>query len=599
MGRSSLSLTIFELTRYPRFAIRTDWLHVFALSGVAVAQPLYGLVAPNAEFLVAHHAAPRTIVALVLGISAGIPLALVAAQAVARLFGSRARYHLHTATVAVLLALTFAGLAARAALPDLAAIAVAVLAGGAWWFPDATAAASHTTSALPAIVTGVEPTAGLIPIAADYPRNLFTWLSPSHTLHVLESVTTLCPAALCAQAETDRRLLLRDVGILYLHVVTPRDLAARRLPPVSSTWKGFGQPTPAPVVDTRPSLDMMAKFERSVVKGRDGIFREFVAGIRGDEQPDHLHELLRHRRGADVRQASRADPRARGRAAGHRFRPHADDCGCLEGASALADGRGIHVRGRTSQPHAPAVPGDSGQGARRVRRARGSAHAGAHPAVRAALDDALSGDGAERSIGARVSDLHAADGDAAERLVSDSLVDFRAVDPASGFLPAIVHGYIEGYATERPSIPIAVALNGTVRAVTRTTRWSGADNYFAVLLPESAVQPGRNIVEVFEMDPRAEPIALRRISSGLAAGLELAAGGKYLTAADGTHIPFGAGIEGWVDRVDELPNVLRLYGWAADRSRCGPIRVVAVSESGFAGDVQLNAAAAATLRRFH
>ena len=59
-------------------AFLADSLHLIALCGLAIAQPLYDLAGHNAEFLVAHRADRRAIVALVLVLSAAVPAALIA-----------------------------------------------------------------------------------------------------------------------------------------------------------------------------------------------------------------------------------------------------------------------------------------------------------------------------------------------------------------------------------------------------------------------------------------------------------------------------------------------------------------------------------------
>ncbi len=88
-------------------------LHIFALWGFAVAQPLYDLIGRNGAFLVAHRAGPATIVTLVLLLSLGLPaLLLLVSEALARVrpgFGRGA----HVSWIAILAALTASPLAIK------------------------------------------------------------------------------------------------------------------------------------------------------------------------------------------------------------------------------------------------------------------------------------------------------------------------------------------------------------------------------------------------------------------------------------------------------------------------------------------------------
>ena len=78
---------------------------------------------------------------------------------------------------------------------------LAELARSSHWFRNATAAASSTWHAAPALVTGLYPVEGQGPVAADHPDSLFTLFAADHPLNVVESVTRLCPANLCARGD--------------------------------------------------------------------------------------------------------------------------------------------------------------------------------------------------------------------------------------------------------------------------------------------------------------------------------------------------------------------------------------------------------------
>lgn len=112
----------------------------------------------------------------------------------------------------------------------------------ATWFRNASTVAELTIAALPAILTGTSPVNGRLPVADEYPGNLFTLLAPHYRMHVVEPLTRLCPDDLCARDRLDpvRWLapVLLDVAVVYLHTILPDDLT-EGLPPVTQNWRDF------------------------------------------------------------------------------------------------------------------------------------------------------------------------------------------------------------------------------------------------------------------------------------------------------------------------------------------------------------------------
>ena len=125
----------------------------------------------------------------------------------------------------------------RGAFPHFGA-----LADDATWFRNATAVAELTQYALPAILTGTNPSPRRLPVAAEHPENLFTLLGGQYRLQVLEPLTGLCPETLCPpeRAALPVRLagILRDLTVVYLAAVLPGGLA-ESLPPTTQSWKDF------------------------------------------------------------------------------------------------------------------------------------------------------------------------------------------------------------------------------------------------------------------------------------------------------------------------------------------------------------------------
>jgi Sulfatase len=80
--------------------------------------------------------------------------------------------------------------------PDLYPNLAALAADGVW-YRNATTAATYTTYAVPAILTGRQPDGERAAVASEYPESLFTLLGGEFDLDVIESVTQLCPTNLC------------------------------------------------------------------------------------------------------------------------------------------------------------------------------------------------------------------------------------------------------------------------------------------------------------------------------------------------------------------------------------------------------------------
>lgn len=176
------------------------------------------------------------------------------------------------------------------------------LADAATWFPRATTVHDHTGGAVPSILTGKNPEEAALPVVADHPRNLFTYLARSYRMHVLESVTQLCPSDICERRRPSFRERMRslasDLRYVYLHVTLP-DKLADGLPPIDDTWQDFGDED----ADAAPERARPAGFEAEAVADKLWTdqrfqFERWVAGIEPDAGRPTLHfihTLLPHR----------------------------------------------------------------------------------------------------------------------------------------------------------------------------------------------------------------------------------------------------------------------------------------------------------------
>ncbi len=174
------------------------------------------------------------------------------------------------------------------------------LARGSTWFRNTTTVTGQTTKAVPAILTGRYPRQGRLPVFSDHPRNLFTLFGRSYDLEVSESITRLCPTDLCRRAREPAgeriSFLASDLGVVYLHLLLPEDLA-ERLPSVSDNWMGFREEGGDADAAARPRTNRTPEKRTGGTKDRDLQVERFIESIRPRSRPTlyFLHVLLPHR----------------------------------------------------------------------------------------------------------------------------------------------------------------------------------------------------------------------------------------------------------------------------------------------------------------
>jgi Sulfatase len=157
----------------------------------------------------------------------------------------------------------------------------AALARESTWFRNAATVDAWTVNAVPALLTGIYPEHGRLPVYSEHPNNLFTLLGNRYRLLVSESLTELCPRELCPHASESfaRRMegLFADAGVVYLHRTLPRDLRAG-LPAVSGTWGAF--------------LESAHEQTRSRLE----LFRDFLSSLRAGQRPflAYVHLMFPH-----------------------------------------------------------------------------------------------------------------------------------------------------------------------------------------------------------------------------------------------------------------------------------------------------------------
>jgi Sulfatase len=170
------------------------------------------------------------------------------------------------------------------------------LADDATWYRSATTVHEWTTGAVPAMLTGLWPEEDDLPLYLDHPDNLFTLLGGGYDLHAMESQAHLCPQELC---DEDREplvqrvsSLLSDLSIVYGHLVLPEE-TSRRLPSISTAWRGFGGDGPVVRLQEGPS---QPGGRPAAYTERDAEVQEFIDRLGPEERPtlSFLHVLLPH-----------------------------------------------------------------------------------------------------------------------------------------------------------------------------------------------------------------------------------------------------------------------------------------------------------------
>ena len=162
------------------------------------------------------------------------------------------------------------------------------LAETATWYRNASTVSSQTLWAVPAIVSGTLPVApNAVPTRRYFPNNLFTMLSESYQMHVFGRFLQLCPANRCLydlEVHDSLGELVADLGIVYLHIISPDSIAAT-LPPIVGDWRAFA------------TRRMFRNDEgRRSLRERSSEFDRFVETITPDREGRlyFLHTLMPH-----------------------------------------------------------------------------------------------------------------------------------------------------------------------------------------------------------------------------------------------------------------------------------------------------------------
>jgi hypothetical protein len=444
--------------------------------------------------------------------------------------------------------------------------AFAGLAGDATWYRRATAVHDSTALAVPAILDGHYPRAGLRSDVYSHPANLFTLLERRYEVHAFEEATGLCPTSLCepptgttashlAGGKPKRfHAFVRAVerrprpALWFKHVLLPHvpwqfypsgrryRLHAPEPIPGANGPLGFGVPWLVKVSYQRHLLqlgfadrllgELVGKLRKLgfyrdalvVVVADHGI--GFHPGVeRRTVTPHNAEDLV------PVPLLIKLPGQRRGRIEDRPVQtidilPTLLELTGLQAPRAL-DGRSLltplasHAR-RVTVFHRVGtelntVGGDYTFDANWLARR-----------FRSAVDRklALFGSGGGRNpaalyrigphdelVSIRAAALPRLPGIATAEI--NQALDLADVDPDSGYVPGEITGEIHA-GVAGGGRPIAVVVNGKVAATGRTFSLAGSGvESFEVIVPETAFRRGRNEASVFEIVPQNGAVALR------------------------------------------------------------------------------------------
>ena len=169
----------------------------------------------------------------------------------------------------------------------------AELSAHSTWYKYATTAAEATLNAVPPLLTGMNGTVDetRLPLAANYPENLFTLLSGSHQVNAFETFTLMCPEYLCNSAQPDWRTITEDTLVVFAHILIP-DQYRFRLPQIDNKWVGYlGDKDDSPNIHTDRDLHPHHRYK--VRMKNYGLFLSELKNIEAASL-NYLHILMPH-----------------------------------------------------------------------------------------------------------------------------------------------------------------------------------------------------------------------------------------------------------------------------------------------------------------
>jgi hypothetical protein len=130
-----------------------------------------------------------------------------------------------------------------------------------------------------------------LPIASEYPHNLFTLFGQKYRMRVSEEATDMCPVKLCHQAGASSSSVFSDAALVFLHKITPKPLE-EKLTPVNET---LGQFSGEEKEERNSNNDVPAAAagdtDNQRAHGKNTILRELGGGGRPARYQDWLQTI--------------------------------------------------------------------------------------------------------------------------------------------------------------------------------------------------------------------------------------------------------------------------------------------------------------------
>ena len=161
---------------------------------------------------------------------------------------------------------------------------------------------------------------------------------------------------------------------------------------------------------------------------------------------------------------------------------------------------------------------------------------------------------------------------------------FRSVDLGNSFLLCLIRGKLEFSGENRKPFHLAIAVNGVIRATTRTSPVLDGNRVFTGMVDPSSFVDGLNRVEAFLIEEKRNHPNLRRLRrGGSPLFVEKTEGGEeYLVYESGNFAPFQQGvIKGWVVGGEtETPERFFVGGWVVDQQESALVSSVVALVNG-------------------
>ena len=160
-------------------------------------------------------------------------------------------------------------------------------------------------------------------------------------------------------------------------------------------------------------------------------------------------------------------------------------------------------------------------------------------------------------------------GDSGVAVEFDQAGLYEQFDPESQFIPAQITGVIMPGNLGEEKWDLAIAVNGTIQAVTRSYSSDSGVQEFSAIVPESSFREGKNNVELFVVSKNGEMLCLERTRMRAVTTYSYvpSANGtsEIITTSSGESITVTPGaLKGYIDIIDMRSDHVFLAGWAAD-----------------------------------